>query len=111
MSLIGLSGVLRGGSGVDLDPVGDDDGGEEVGAGEDGVLVDDEVALVQVEGGTARRAGAEPGHRARRVGEVPREVLATERLGGPDRSEPGPEGRLLEGGDGVDLVDDRAGRP
>src|SRR5690606_12305739 len=57
--------------------------GEELDAHGDGVLVDVEVALVQVtHGALARGAHAEAGHRAGDVLQVPGEVLAAEALFG-----------------------------
>ena len=57
----------------------------------DGPLVDAQVALVQVVRRAARRAGAEPAHRARDAVEVPAEVLAAQALRGRRRGPSSPE--------------------
>ena len=58
--------------------------GQHLRADRGGALVDAQVALVQVVRRPARRAGAEPGHRAGHAVEVPAEVLAAQALGGRD---------------------------
>ena len=49
--------------------------GQQKGPLEHGPLVDDDVALVQVVSGTARRAGPQPRHGSRHLLHVPGEVL------------------------------------
>src|SRR5690606_13178111 len=85
-------------------------GGEELDAHGDGVLVDVEVALVQVtHGALARGAHAEAGHRAGDVLQVPGEVLAAEALfGALDGLHPEPRDHgVAEQFGHSGLVDDR----
>src|SRR6476620_310835 len=74
--------------GARFDHTCDDCPSQEPGSPHHGVLVDDEVTLVQIEGPAARRPGAQARHGAGNVLQVPREILATEGLDRADRAEP-----------------------